>query len=270
MASPQKENGYTAISNELLDVVVRTPLPGRHKDLWFFIIRKTYGYHKKCDRISLSQFTQGTGIDRSGVCRIIKDLVKWVFIIKNGSVYSVVKDYTQWVVAQRPLVGSGVHTTRASGVQDNQVVAHTPHTKETIQKKLKESTTKNSSDAKFTLKSMTINLEDLNDEDVTYEEEYVKTPKKYKGRTKAYTRIAIRYLQLRGEAGDVLRYFKDIKELWELAEKSVKPEKVEAEIIGRIEVMKKYAEIEKISWGLGAVVKNWNAILKDYSKKVQL
>lgn len=125
MASPQRENGYTSIANELLEVVVATPLPSRHKDLWWFVIRKTYGYNKKQDKISLSQFVRGTGIDRSGVCKIIKDLVAWRLLGKKGSIYAIIKDYSQWIPQKRKL---------SSGVADNRVVACTPHTKDNITK----------------------------------------------------------------------------------------------------------------------------------------
>ena len=129
MASPQTENGYTKIANELLEVVVRTPLPGRHKDVVLFVIRKTYGYRKKKDRISLSQYVLGTGIDRSSICRIIKDLVAWNLLLKDRSFYALNKNYESWLVAQRS-TGSGVDATKSSGVD-----ATYKRKKETIQKK---------------------------------------------------------------------------------------------------------------------------------------
>src|SRR3990167_18530 len=123
--TPQLENGYTKIANEILEVVVRTPLPGRYKDIWWFVVRKTYGFRKKQDKISLSQFVRGTGIDRSSVCKIIKDLVAWRLLAKKGSIYAIIKDYSQWTTQIRKL---------SSGVENNLVVARTPHTKETITK----------------------------------------------------------------------------------------------------------------------------------------
>ncbi len=139
MASPQRENGFTAISNELFEVVVRTPLPGRHKDLLLYVMRKTYGYQKKKDYISLSQFEDGTGIDRSGVCKIIKDLVAWKLLAKEGSIYALNKDYSTWLVAQRPLkvvvptplVGSGAHATyKRKNTKKEEIVANaTPYSK---------------------------------------------------------------------------------------------------------------------------------------------
>jgi phage replication O-like protein O len=124
--SVQLENGYTRIANELLEKMMVTSIPARHKDLWWFVVRKTYGFHKKQDVISLSQFQKGLRIDRSSVCRIIKDLVAWNLLGKIQGKYWIIKDYTKWVVAYRPLGGSGV------GV--NGVVAHSPHTKEMITK----------------------------------------------------------------------------------------------------------------------------------------
>lgn len=128
MASPQKENGHTQIAHEILEIVVRTPLAGRHKDVLLFVMRKTYGWGKKEDYISLSQFVYWTGIDRKSICRIIKDLVDWKLIKKNGSNYTFQKDYSIWLVAPRPLGGSGKSVPG--------VVATQPHTKETITKEI--------------------------------------------------------------------------------------------------------------------------------------
>lgn len=126
MASPQKENGFTAIANELLEVVARMPLAGRELNVVIFILRKTYGFNKKSDYISLSQFEQGTGIDRKSICRVLTKLISSKIIIKNGSFYGLNKDYSVWLVAPRPLGGSGKEATR--------VVARLPHTKDTITK----------------------------------------------------------------------------------------------------------------------------------------
>ena len=127
--TPQLENGYTKIANELLEAIINVSIPARHKDIWLFVVRKTYGFNKKSDVISLSQFQKGTRIDRSGVCRILKDLVAWGLLAKKGSIYAIIKDYSKWVVAWRPLGGSGV--------EDNQVVACAPPTKETLTKEIK-------------------------------------------------------------------------------------------------------------------------------------
>jgi hypothetical protein len=126
-----------------------------------------------------------------------------------------------------------------------------------------------SSSGEITIKSMPITLEELNDGEVTYESFEAKTPKKYKGKSKSYARIAITYLQLRNEGGNVLRYYPDIKELWELAEKTIKPDNIEKEIIARIKVFKLYQESKNLQWGLAGIIKHWNRIMTEYYQEVK-
>lgn len=100
MVSPQIENGYTKIANELLDAIVRCKLPGDEGQVFWTIIRKTYGFNKKMDRIALSQFNLATGLLKPNVCRALSNLIKKNMIIKsdkeNLSSYRIQKDYTKW------------------------------------------------------------------------------------------------------------------------------------------------------------------------------
>lgn len=103
MANPQKENGFTPIANEILEKVVNMPLLGAEFRIMFFIIRKTYGYHKKQDRISLTQFEQGTSLSRPTIVKAIKNLMVRNMIVKiylpgENTGYSFVKDHEKWVV----------------------------------------------------------------------------------------------------------------------------------------------------------------------------
>src|SRR5688572_2274410 len=59
MANPQKENGNTQIANEVLEKLISSGLNGTEMSLCFMVIRKTWGWHKKDDKISLTQFQQG-------------------------------------------------------------------------------------------------------------------------------------------------------------------------------------------------------------------
>ena len=65
MANPQLENGYTKISNEIFDAMVRWKFSSYEYRILIFLIRKTYGWNKKKDWISLSQFVEGTGIKKA-------------------------------------------------------------------------------------------------------------------------------------------------------------------------------------------------------------
>lgn len=100
MVSPQIENGYTKIANELLDAIVRCKLPGDEGQVFWTIIRKTYGFNKKMDRIALSQFNLATGLLKPHICRALSKLIEKNMITKSGKgnlpSYRLQKDYTKW------------------------------------------------------------------------------------------------------------------------------------------------------------------------------
>jgi phage replication O-like protein O len=109
MANPQKENGFTPIANEILDVLVNTGLLGSEYQILFFVIRKTYGYRKKHDRISLSQFQKSTGLSRPTIVKTLKNLTLKNILVKTALPYgnyafSFNKDYEKWVVKHPLLV----------------------------------------------------------------------------------------------------------------------------------------------------------------------
>lgn len=115
MASPQKENGYTAIANELLEKIISSKFIGSEIAILIFIIRKTYGFNKKTDRISLTQFEAGTKLSRPTVILAIKNLASKKIIIKNNSVFSVQKNWELWG-SKGVLTSKGVFTTASKGV----------------------------------------------------------------------------------------------------------------------------------------------------------
>ena len=101
MASPQKENGYTAIANELMDALIKNRVPGEQMQCFLFIARKTWGWNKKSDDISLSQFVESTGICKPHVCRALNYLFGkcMISITKKGngiSGYAIQKDFEKW------------------------------------------------------------------------------------------------------------------------------------------------------------------------------
>lgn len=84
----QIEGGnYTRIVNKIIDELVKTPLLGAELSICFFVIRKTYGYHKKEDEISLSQFEEGVKRSRPTVVKALKNLqlVNILQLVKVGN-----------------------------------------------------------------------------------------------------------------------------------------------------------------------------------------
>jgi len=107
--NPQKENGYTAIANEIMDVLCKTDLSGGQRRCLDFIFRKTYGFNKKEDDISYSQFSEGTGISVRKVREHLKELSGRNIITMHENVhtsaqkraylpttYCFNKQYSQW------------------------------------------------------------------------------------------------------------------------------------------------------------------------------
>ncbi|PXW23388.1 replication protein [Paraburkholderia caballeronis] len=73
--SPQLENGFTRIANEILDALIAARLTARQWAVAMAVIRKTYGFNKKEDDIGLSQIAEMTGIAKAHVSVAVRDLV---------------------------------------------------------------------------------------------------------------------------------------------------------------------------------------------------
>jgi len=75
---------YTGEARQILDV----------------ILRKTYGWSKCEDVISLSQFVEMTGINKPNVCRNLNKLLGMNIITKKDNewnvTYGLQKDYKKW------------------------------------------------------------------------------------------------------------------------------------------------------------------------------
>ena len=100
MASPQCENGYIRFASELWESLCRIRIPGEARQVFDLIARKTYGYNKKEDAISLSQFVVGTGMKKPDICQEINRLKKMNLISQKANdianIYSINKDFQSW------------------------------------------------------------------------------------------------------------------------------------------------------------------------------
>lgn len=104
MASPQKENGYTAISNELYEALCHIRISGEAEQCLKVIIRKTYGFNKKKDSIALKTFEVMTGMKKPEICRGLAKLQTMKLIIGEKSnsrniatTYGLNKNYEEWL-----------------------------------------------------------------------------------------------------------------------------------------------------------------------------
>ncbi len=102
MASPQTENGYTRIANEILEALSRVRLSACEWNIMICIIRRTYGFGHKVWEISLGDFSSATSIDKPNVRRAIRALISKQMITadktadSNRVSYGLQKDYGKW------------------------------------------------------------------------------------------------------------------------------------------------------------------------------
>ena len=107
MGNPQLEDGYTRIANEIMEALARYRIPGEQRQVLDVIIRKTYGFNKKWDMISNSQFVKATGLKKPNICRAINGLIGKNLVIKRDNSYipsyRFNKKYKSWKVLSKKI-----------------------------------------------------------------------------------------------------------------------------------------------------------------------
>jgi phage replication O-like protein O len=151
--TPQLENGYTSLANEILDEILKLPLSNYEFRIMFAVIRKTYGYHKKDDLIALSQLSKMTFIPISHCSRTVKKLKEKniLSVTQTGKSatlnLAIQKDFSKWILLPkqvRPLPKQVIVLPKQDSsltclgnlVLPIQVSTKDTSTKETIQKKI--------------------------------------------------------------------------------------------------------------------------------------
>ena len=132
--NPQVENGYTRIANEIMEALAKYRIPGEQMQCLMCILRKTYGWGKKQDAISISQFEKYTNLPRKNVCRSLSELQRKNVIsgkkaTSNTTIYWINKRYNEW---KREIIkrGSGKKATKVVAKKPLEAVAKKPPTKE--------------------------------------------------------------------------------------------------------------------------------------------
>lgn len=105
MTTPQIENGFTMIANELLEAILGGGFSHREQSVIFAIIRKTYGYAKKEDDMSAAQIGALCGVARQHVTSTLNVLASRNVISKRagrfGMIIGVQKDHRKWISGEQ-------------------------------------------------------------------------------------------------------------------------------------------------------------------------
>lgn len=136
------EDGYTRIANDLFEAVMCADLTARQLKVVMAIIRKTYGFGKKLDRITNTQIAEMTGIHHTHVCKAKNEMIAMNIVISSGNKIGINKDFTEWnfnISQVSETLAKSANRTLAKTAN-----SHKPsqlNTKETITKEKKESNT---------------------------------------------------------------------------------------------------------------------------------
>lgn len=140
MESLQLENGnYLRIVNVVIEKLIQIPFEGCELAVALFIIRKTWGFNKKEDQISLTQFEKGVCRSRMTVVKALKNLVllNIIILVKRGTSktssnkWRFNKYYKTWQLVNTPIL---VKSPRLVYSKGGQLVKPPIHTKDNIQK----------------------------------------------------------------------------------------------------------------------------------------
>lgn len=140
MANPQKENGFTPIANELVCQFAKTYMSSRESQIVWAIIRKTYGYQKKTDKISFSQLELLTGIDRRHIAPALKRLIERRILTRYAEgksvFYGIQEYYDQWDKLLPKSVTVNNITENGNGLLPNPVTKSLPNSVNTKERKV--------------------------------------------------------------------------------------------------------------------------------------
>lgn len=108
MASPQTENGYTRIANEILEKIINKQLNATQLKIILTVWRYTYGFNRKQHMLSETFISKATGISKRYISSEINKLIQMnllkvikVSTFNTARVISFNKNYDEWSVTKR-------------------------------------------------------------------------------------------------------------------------------------------------------------------------
>lgn len=103
MASPQRENGYTGIANEILEKLAAIQLNGTQFRIIMVVFRYTYGFQRKEHELSETFLAKATGIHKQQIKRELRTLIdKNIVTVEREATFdkpriiSFNKNYAAW------------------------------------------------------------------------------------------------------------------------------------------------------------------------------
>ncbi len=124
MAKPDIDDGFTRISNELLEAIIGSPMNGSQLAMVLLVIRGTYGWHKKTSKFNWSAIADSIGTDPRNARRMGALLLEnKVLHVTESDEIGLQKDYMQWGA----FVPKGMHSSPFKGRQRPSGGTRAPH-----------------------------------------------------------------------------------------------------------------------------------------------
>ena len=109
MASPQVEDGYTPIANELLEAIIRGSFNRRELMVLLVVARATYGWRQKTTVVSKLELIRRSGLDPSDGYKTIRDLKGRNVLVEDKEGLGIQKNYELWQSCTRGKSPLGVN-----------------------------------------------------------------------------------------------------------------------------------------------------------------
>jgi phage replication O-like protein O len=125
MTDPHLKDGYARIANEILEALARIRISGEEMQCLWVILRQTYGWNKKEDKISFTQFAAKTGLSKPSVSRALKKLLtkKIIAINKkdnsNINIYRFNKHLGEWQPLTKKIIPPQALTILSKSIDKN-------------------------------------------------------------------------------------------------------------------------------------------------------
>jgi len=108
--SPQLEQGYTRIANELLEAITLAPFSQNQYKVILTVWRMTYGFNKQSDQLALSQIMGRTGMKKPQASLAVSQLIEMRVLLadegRHARVLSLNKVYSKWAQDVRVILPS--------------------------------------------------------------------------------------------------------------------------------------------------------------------
>lgn len=135
------DDGYTRLANELYDELNLVDLNRNELKVAHTIVRKTYGFNKKTDRIADSQIVEKTNLSRQAVNFAKNSLLRMRVLLMDGTRIGINKVISEWDIQDCHRKSDIVIETMTKGVIETMTaLSQFPgHTKDNITKEKKDS-----------------------------------------------------------------------------------------------------------------------------------